>query len=270
MTAYDNINGLPVISLVNEDEGLGIFGTNDWIDAGSPVKFVLGEGWLEIYSSTFMGTDLEEIYLPASLTTIGSFAFNETPKLEIISFQSGSQLTFIGMSAFQDATKLKSITIPSGVTTISDMTFAHANNLKHVKLETDSLLNRIGMYAFSGADLQSIYLPTHVNYIAFSAFDKNDNLLTVHTTENVLDQINMFRNQLETDVTNISFGNNYEFFGANDVTIKDIGRQQGGRKLRRKRTRTKKRTKKRYIKTKYRRLRSKSSRRRPTKKQIQK
>ena len=197
------------------------FTKSDWEFAHSPIQFILGEGWTEIEYDTFKGTDLAEIHLPTSLTTIGAYAFSETPNLEIVEFTRDSKLTDIGYASFSGATKLKTITIPSGVISINE-TFANATNLENVQFTPDSSLKQIGMYAFYKTNIKEIYLPKDVNYIENNAFGGIDSL-TVHTTPNVLNQINGFKRILEGDsVTDITFGRHTGLFGATNVTIVDV------------------------------------------------
>lgn len=244
----------PIPTINYSDNDNTTFTKNDWESAGSPIQFILGEGWTEIEYDTFKGTDLAEIHLPTSLTTIGAYAFSETPNLEIVEFTRNSNLTDIGYASFSGATKLKTITIPSGVISINE-TFANATNLENVQFEPDSSLKQIGMYAFYKTKIQHIYLPNDVNYIENNAFGGIDSL-TVHTTPNVLEKINEINHNLEGDsVTDITFGRHTGLFGATNVTIKNVTMevaQEGGRKLRTK-------TKKRYRK-------QKSRRRKPSKK----
>ena len=231
---------IPTINYSDSDNDNTIFTKNDWESAGSPKRFILGEGWTEIEDDTFRGTaDLEEIHLPGSLTTIGSYAFSETPKLEIVEFTRYSKLTDIGYASFRSATKLKTITIPSGVISIIE-TFAYATNLKKVQFKPDSSLKQIGMNAFYKTNIKEIYLPKDVNYIENNAFDGIDSL-TVHITPNTLVKINEINSSLqrdsleEDDYVPITFGHT-ALFGATNVTIMEVA-QEGGRKLR---TKTKK------------------------------
>lgn len=242
---------IPTINYSDSDNDNTIFTKNDWESAGSPKRFILGEGWTEIEDDTFRGTeDLEEIHLPTSLTTIGSYAFSETPNLEIVEFTEESNLTDIGYASFIGATKLNTITIPSGVISINE-TFANATNLENVQFKPNSSLKQIDKYAFYKTNIKEIYLPNDVNYIKNNAFGGIDSL-TVYTTPNILENINESNRNLEGDsVQNITFGNHTALFGATNVTIMEVA-QEGGRKLRTK-------TKKRYRK-------QKSRRRKPSKK----
>ena len=42
------------------------------------------------------------VYIPASVTTIGSYAFQNIPTLETVTFAAGSQLSSMGSDAFRD------------------------------------------------------------------------------------------------------------------------------------------------------------------------
>ncbi|MBJ7281004.1 MAG: leucine-rich repeat protein, partial [Rhodoluna sp.] len=74
-------------------------------------------------------TALEDITIPASLETIGNFAFYNATALTTVTFESGSQLTTIEQGAFVGATLLTSITIPASVTSIGDYAFNGATTL---------------------------------------------------------------------------------------------------------------------------------------------
>jgi hypothetical protein len=232
------MSSAPPITTINHSDNT-TFTKSDWESACRPLKIILGEGWKEIEYDTFKNTDLEEIHLPGSLTTIGSYAFSETPKLEIVEFTRYSKLTDIGYASFRSATKLKTITIPSGVISIIE-TFAYATNLKKVQFKPDSSLKQIGMNAFYKTNIKEIYLPKDVNYIENNAFDGIDSL-TVHITPNTLVKINEINSSLqrdsleEDDYVPITFGHT-ALFGATNVTIMEVA-QEGGRKLR---TKTKK------------------------------
>ena len=216
---YTMSPALPIPAISCSDNAT--FTKNDWVSAGSPLRFILGDGWREIEHDTFKGTDLKEIHLPDSLTTIGEYAFSETPNLEIVEFTEDSKLTDIGYASFSGATNLQTITIPSDVILIIE-TFANATNLKNVRFTPDSSLKHIGMYAFYKTKIQDIYLPNDVTYIENNAFG-GINSLTVHTTLNVLQQINEINHNLGGDsVTDITLGSHTKLFDATNVTIVDV------------------------------------------------
>jgi hypothetical protein len=66
---------------------------------------------------SFQATTLSSIAIPATVTTIDDVAFNSSPSLTSVTFESSSQLTSIGEFAFSD-TGISGITLPLGLTSI--------------------------------------------------------------------------------------------------------------------------------------------------------
>ena len=84
--------------------------------------------------------------IPASVTTISSYAFNDA-KVKKIDFERGSGITEIGGNSFIRALKLQSVVLPDGVETIGDMAFQFCINLETIN--TPKNLTLIRSYAFS-------------------------------------------------------------------------------------------------------------------------
>lgn len=137
--------------------------------------------------------------LPATVTTIGTSAFNYCEKIETFDFAAGSQLNTIGKSAFLgcdfstinfpttlteigDAAfygceKLSSVHIPAGVTSIGNSAFFDCCLLETVTFSNESQLESVGAFAFEGCvKLSSIHLPATVTSIGSSAFSSCENL----------------------------------------------------------------------------------------------
>ena len=76
--------------------------------------------------------ELKEILIPASVETIGDYAFKTCIAMESIEFEEGSNLTTIGNQAFYGAVILEECIIPSKVTTITigDHAFRAETSLK--------------------------------------------------------------------------------------------------------------------------------------------
>ena len=80
-----------------------------------------------IGDSAFFESNLESITIPASVETIGEYAFNhdgyaETQKIKTLIFEENSNLKNIGKCAFR-RNSLVSVIIPSLVTTIGERAF---------------------------------------------------------------------------------------------------------------------------------------------------
>lgn len=132
-------------------------------------------------------TNLKEVILPNTLTTIESGAFSACniekvvfPKsLSVISGWSGNSklkeviipegVTTIGESAFGGCYSLEKIELPNTITTIEGSAFASCQSLKEIKIP-DSVTS-IGNSAFAGCTgIDYIYVPKTVMVIGSSAF----------------------------------------------------------------------------------------------------
>lgn len=131
-----------------------------------------------IAAGTFKGkTDIEEVVLPKTLTTIGEEAFSGCTKLTSINLGS---VTEIGKSSFSN-TAIEKITLGEGMTTIPESAFQNCKSLVKVvmpetieKIEAKAFsgcsaltrialnegLKTIGQEAFYGAHLSTLHLPS--------------------------------------------------------------------------------------------------------------
>ena len=153
------------------------------------------------------GKQVSTFTIPASVTSIGEYAFYECSNPGTVTFAEGSQLTSIGKSAFYEckslqsieipagltsignyvfySTSLQTIEIPAGVTSIGDSAFRACSNLGTVTFADNSQLTSIGSYAFQNCtSLQSIEMPAGVTSIGEKAFFSCSNLGTVTFADN--------------------------------------------------------------------------------------
>lgn len=147
-------------------------------------------------------THLEELVLPAGLTTLGRAAFQDCSSLTTINlpatttisdgysmFQGCSSLQSIDFSqtslsalgdyAFYGCSSLTSVSLPNGFTTISQSMFNGCSSLTTINLPAS--ITSIGQYAFDGcAQLPSINVPANVTTMGDYAF-RNCSALTTAT-----------------------------------------------------------------------------------------
>lgn len=130
----------------------------------------------------FANSALQNISLPASVTTIADEAFYNCASLQNITLP--ANLTSIGTSAFYHCVALPTIRIPNSVTTIGDYVFEDCAGLRSVILPTQ--LTEIRPYAFANCSLLvSISMPASLTMIHRSAFANCTSLQTVAIPNNV-------------------------------------------------------------------------------------
>jgi len=80
----------------------------------------------------FSGSDISYITIPDTVTTVGTQAFYECPKLSRVNIEEGVET--LGMSAFANCPKLYLVSVPSTVTDIQPGIFAGCPSLSNIAL----------------------------------------------------------------------------------------------------------------------------------------
>ncbi len=89
-----------------------------------------------IGSSAFEATSIKSLAIPASVTSIGSSAFNRCEEIRTVTFKEGSNGNVaFGASAFANCTRITSVYLPSTVTTFDGTVFNGCSTL--AKIEVD-------------------------------------------------------------------------------------------------------------------------------------
>ena len=123
----------------------------------------------DIGAEAFAESGIIDIFVPASVESIGFKAFSTCYKLTDVIFGENSLLTYIGENAFEYCEKLTGIVIPQSVTIIERNTFYNCSDLSSVVFPP-SLIS-IGAYAFQGCvNLPSVVFPSLLSYIGDYAF----------------------------------------------------------------------------------------------------
>ena len=103
---------------------------------------------------------MENINIPAGVTTIGECAFQACTSLNSVTFAEGSQLSSIGEGAFYQCMGLTDITIPAGVTTIGESAFWKCDKLESITFEGRTAPELGGDGVFDGCTaLTAIHVP---------------------------------------------------------------------------------------------------------------
>ena len=159
---------------------------------------------VSISSSAFEDqTSIISVYIPSSMTSIGSNAFKGCSGITNISFFNNSTCEIISESAFEGCTSLFNITIPSSITTIEDLSFNNCSSMQYAIMTS------------SGTSYTYTYTTETDKTIAMQNFLTDTSSwtqATVTTTSAVSDsdaQITIVESPIEiTNDTRSSFANN--------------------------------------------------------------
>lgn len=106
----------------------------------------------------------------SQLKNIEKYAFEQCEKLASVTFPAGCPLENIGKSVF-DASGMTSITIPAGVTNIGEQAFVLCSSLASVTFAPGSQLKEISSMMFGAcAALTQVTIPASVTRIGQGAF----------------------------------------------------------------------------------------------------
>ena len=147
---------------------------NDNLGASSAVAVqvpisAIGNSVTSISDSAFSSTQLTEVVIPSSVTSIGKYAFRDThipSKSKLTSVVIPDSVTSIGAGAFRD-TQLTEVVIPSSVTSIGNYAF---QDTKLTSVVIPDSVTSIGAGAFTNTQLTSVVIPDSVTSISNYAF----------------------------------------------------------------------------------------------------
>lgn len=104
-----------------------------------------------VRSSAFKDCEVEAVYLPSTITSIGDSAFDRCTNLKEVS--GGASSVTIGMKAFADCTSLEKLDFQDSITYIYDYAFKNCSSL--TSLELPKVLS-IGSYVFSKSGVETL------------------------------------------------------------------------------------------------------------------
>lgn len=159
----------------------GVIDIPDTVTSGGQTYTVTAIGEYAIIPSRKI-TNVSSVFIPATVTSIGRFAFRCCKFLATVTFAEGSQLKSIGVSAFSGTNpahpRFKEIQIPNSVETIGTNAFQNCQDLESITLPAS--LKTIESSAFSYClNLSEIRLPTSLKAIQSYVFDGCSSLETV-------------------------------------------------------------------------------------------
>ena len=156
-----------------------------------------------INDNAFQNTGIEELVIPATITSVANSTFRACANLRSVKFEGGTSkiglsmfsectmlssvdlgsITLLGTSMFDKCTSLTSIVIPSTVKTINSQAFLSCPNLSSVSLHDG--ITEIGTRAFEGTGITSIVIPKALTAISDKAFYSCTKLTSVTFAEGI-------------------------------------------------------------------------------------
>ena len=118
-----------------------------------------------INSSAGFSTNIERLYIPGSVETVGTQSFCSCYSLKTVFIAEG--VKNLGTYAFSDCSLLNDVTLPS---TIKKIEIGCFRNSKITEINIPSGVKNINEYAFSGCEFKEIIIPEGVMNIANNAF----------------------------------------------------------------------------------------------------
>lgn len=167
-----NVTSIPIQAFLNCTSLRGELNVNGIVTAiGNEAfkncnlrKISIPNGTITTFSSTSVFescSELEEVTLPSTITSLAYNIFKNCSKLKTISF---SNLTSIGNQAFYGCTSLEAAEIDGTYTTVGTELFRNCTSLKSVKLANS--LTTLNNEMFNGcASLESITFPSSLTAI---------------------------------------------------------------------------------------------------------
>jgi BspA type Leucine rich repeat region (6 copies) len=131
---------------------------------------VIGLPVTGIAGKAFENSSITSAVIPASVTSIGDYAFDSCTNLTNAII--GNSVTSIGENAFA-GTALTSVMIPDSVISIGDYAFSYCTNLSNAIIGNS--VTNIGDYAFYDTVSTSVAIPDSVISIGGYAFTADDN-----------------------------------------------------------------------------------------------
>jgi hypothetical protein len=135
---------------------------------GALTAITLPSSLERIDGGAFESAGLATLTLPATVETIGEYAFGNCAALQSVSWLSTAANPTLGSNAFMRCTALTSIDLPSALTSIESDTFSGCGALTAITLP--SSLASIANNAFANTGLATLSLPAAVRDIGNTAF----------------------------------------------------------------------------------------------------
>lgn len=166
------------VVIPSEIEGRQVVGIGTaFRDNKNVEKIYIPDSVTSIGSSAFENcTSLTSVTIPDSVTSIGDEAFKNCNSLTSITIPGG--VMSVGYSAFYGCELLAEITMPDNVTSIGDEAFLCCSSLTSITIPNG--ITRIGNYMFFNcSSLKSIVMADSVTSIGYRAFEGCESLMDI-------------------------------------------------------------------------------------------
>ena len=115
--------------------------------------------------------DAVKVTIPASIRTIGPYAFVHCSSLKKVEIPKNSQLKKIDRCAFF-LSSIENFTIPPHITQICEGAFSDCEELREVVISPDSQLQEIEKEVFANTGIENFTIPPHITKISKDAFKR--------------------------------------------------------------------------------------------------
>lgn len=178
----------------------------------------------KIDESAFSGcSNIEYIYIPDSVSSIGKFAFSRCENLKDIDLP--NSIKRIETGTFRSCENLVEVNVPNSVTSIGNSAFAECSHLERIYIPNS--VSSIEAYAFTECvNLQNIDLPDSISKIEPGIFDGCKNLKSVNWPKSITtisdSTFRLCENLVEIDISTVTYIEDAAFAGCISIKFEDL------------------------------------------------
>ena len=166
----DGVTRLRIVGNIRYDDFYRIFKCKNLValDLSQAIMTDDGNGVPNVIHGNALDglASLQELYLPQTVTSIGSYAFRGTGLLKI---EIPEGVTELGAGAFQNCAYLTEAVLPESLTVVGRLAFASCGSLSSVKLSSKTTLIKESAFQYCSS-LTEVELPETLEEIEYGAF----------------------------------------------------------------------------------------------------